>query len=121
MWPDWAIFQQFGYFWRLIMILCKVEVAQNNGYFLFKKIYYIFILRSSFKTWFVVGILRFQKWFDVGVLGFQIELCCRYFGLFCLGYFLGYSLKNIFWSPWFYLSSINEKFRLLKVFSVSAM
>jgi hypothetical protein len=26
---------------------------------------------SSFKTWFVVGILRFQKWFDVDVLGFH--------------------------------------------------
>jgi hypothetical protein len=35
---------------------------------------------SSFKTWFVVGILRFKKWFDV--LGIQIELCCRYVGLF---------------------------------------
>jgi hypothetical protein len=31
---------------------------------------------------FVVGILRFQKWFDVDVLGFQIQLCCRYSGLF---------------------------------------
>jgi hypothetical protein len=39
------------------------EVAQNNGdflgHFLFKHIYYIFALISSFKTWFVVGILRF--------------------------------------------------------------
>jgi hypothetical protein len=33
---------------------------------------------------FVVGILSFQKWFDVDVLGFQIELCCRYLGLFGL-------------------------------------
>jgi hypothetical protein len=37
---------------------------------------------SSFKTWFIVGILRFQKCFDVDALGFQIELICRYFGLF---------------------------------------
>jgi hypothetical protein len=30
-----------------------------------------------------IGLLiRFQKWFVVDVLGFQIELCCRYFGLF---------------------------------------
>jgi hypothetical protein len=36
---------------------------------------------SSFKTWFVIGI-GFQKLFEVDVLGFQIELCCRYFGLF---------------------------------------
>jgi hypothetical protein len=44
--------------------------------------YYAFTRISSFKTWFVVGILRFQKWFDVDVFGFQIELCCIYFGLF---------------------------------------
>jgi len=35
-----------GYFWRLIVIFWKDEVAQNNedflGYFLFKQIYYIF-------------------------------------------------------------------------------
>ncbi len=41
----------------------KDEVAQNNddfwGCFLFKQIYYIFTLISSFKTWFVEGILRF--------------------------------------------------------------
>jgi hypothetical protein len=45
-WPDWVIFWQLGYFWRLIMIFWKDEVAQNNGnfwgYFLFKQIYYIF-------------------------------------------------------------------------------
>ncbi len=28
------------------------------------------------------------------VLDFQIELCCRYFGLFWLGHCLGYFLKN---------------------------
>jgi hypothetical protein len=49
---------------------------------------------GSFKTWFVTGILRFQKWFGVEVLGFQIELCCRYCGLFGLGDCLGYFLKN---------------------------
>jgi len=68
-WPDWAIFCQLGYFWRLIMIFWKDEVAQNNGdflsYFLFKEIYYIFTEMSNFKTWFVVGILRFLNWFDV--------------------------------------------------------
>jgi hypothetical protein len=46
-WPDWAIFHQLGYFWRLIMIFWEDEVAQYNGdflgYFLFKQIYYIFI------------------------------------------------------------------------------
>jgi hypothetical protein len=63
------------------------------AYFLLKGIYYIFTQISRFKTWLVVGILRFQKWFDADVLGFQIELCCRYFGLFWLGDFLGYFLK----------------------------
>ncbi len=42
-WPDWTIFCQLGYFWRLIMIFWKDEVAQNNGdflgYFLFKQLY----------------------------------------------------------------------------------
>jgi hypothetical protein len=71
-----------------------------------KQIYSIFTKRSGYKTWFVVGILRFQKWLnDVDVLGFQIELCCRYFGFFGLEYQLGYFLKkwtlfSIFWSPW---------------------
>ncbi len=59
-WPDWAIFCQLGYFWRLIMIFWKDEVAQNNGnylgYILFKQIYYICIL-----------------------LQFQNMICCRYF------------------------------------------
>ncbi len=62
-WLDWAIFRQLGYFWRLIMIFWKDEVAQNNGdflgNFLIKQIYYIFTKIRSFKTWFVVGILRF--------------------------------------------------------------
>ncbi len=44
--PDWAIFCQLRYFWRVIKIFWKGEVAQNNvnvlGYFLFKQIYYIF-------------------------------------------------------------------------------
>ncbi len=44
-------------------------------------------------------ILRFQKWSYVVVLGFQIERCCRYFGLFCLGDFLSYFLKN--WAIFF--------------------
>jgi hypothetical protein len=45
-WQDWVIFHQLGYFWKLIVIFWKDEVAQNNGnflgYFLFKQIYYIF-------------------------------------------------------------------------------
>jgi len=39
-------FFQLDYFWRLIMIFWKDEVAQNNGDFLgdflYKQIYYIF-------------------------------------------------------------------------------
>jgi hypothetical protein len=34
------------------------------------------------KTWFVVGILRFQKWFVVDILDFEFEFCCRYFSIF---------------------------------------
>ncbi len=39
-------FGQLGYFWKLIMIIWKDEVAQRNGnilgYFLLRRIYYIF-------------------------------------------------------------------------------
>jgi hypothetical protein len=42
--------------------------------FLLNQIYYIFALIGCFKTWFVVGVLRFHKWFDVDVLYFQSEL-----------------------------------------------
>ncbi len=39
-------FHTLGYFWRLIMVFWKDEVAQSNdnslGYSLFKHIYYIF-------------------------------------------------------------------------------
>ncbi len=48
------------------MIFWKDEVAQNNGdSFGYLQIYYISTWMSSLKTWFVVGILKFQKWFDV--------------------------------------------------------
>ncbi len=87
------MFCQLGYFKRLIMISWKDEVAQNNGdflgYFLLKPIYYIFTWISSFITWFVVGILRFQKWFDVDVLGCQIELSCRFFWPFLIWQLFG--------------------------------
>jgi len=92
------------------MIFWKDEVAQNNGYFLgyflFKQIYSFFTKISSFKAWFVVGILRFQKWFVVDVLGFQIELFCRYFGLLLTWQLFGQFFWKIwyffliFWSPW---------------------
>ncbi len=47
-----AIFCQFGYFWRLIIIFWKNVVAQNNGdflgYLLFKQIYKHFQLNKQF-------------------------------------------------------------------------
>ncbi len=80
------------------MIFRKDEVSQRNsdilGYFLLEQIYYILTYIYSFKTWSVVGILRFLKWFDVDVIDFQIEVHCRYFDLFWLGDCWGYSLKN---------------------------
>ncbi len=60
------------------MIFGKDEVAQRNGdnfgYFFAEPNLYIFALIGCFKTWFVVGVLRFHKWFDVDVLYFQSEL-----------------------------------------------
>jgi hypothetical protein len=44
------------------------------GYFCLKQILYIFIVISSFKAWFVVGILQAQMGFDVVAWDFQIEL-----------------------------------------------
>jgi hypothetical protein len=41
------------------MIVSMDELAQNNGDFLFKQIYNIFAYITSFKTWFVVGTLKF--------------------------------------------------------------
>jgi hypothetical protein len=60
------------------MIFRKNEVAQRNvnilGYFLSKQIYYIFTLIGVFKTWFIVGIFKYQTWFNIIFLEFQIEL-----------------------------------------------
>ncbi len=43
-WPDWAIFDQLGYFWKLSVIFNKDELAQKNGnifgYFLLGEILY---------------------------------------------------------------------------------
>jgi hypothetical protein len=33
-WPDWVIFWEMGYFWRLTVIYWKDEVAQISGDFL---------------------------------------------------------------------------------------
>jgi hypothetical protein len=54
-------------------------------YFLQKRIFTFFTLKSSLKAQFVVWTLKFQKWFGVDVLEYQIELSCIYFGLFWLG------------------------------------
>ncbi len=110
-WPYLANFSQLGYFWMLIMTFSKDKVAQINGnilgYFLLKQIYYIFTLISSFKIWFVVAILSFWKWFDVDDLGFQIELCCGYFGLFCLE-----TVWATFWKiGWFFFKSSRHSLR----------
>jgi hypothetical protein len=82
------MFCQLGYFWRLIVIFWKDEVAQSNvailGYFLFKQIYYIFTKIGMFKTWFIVGILRFQKGFEANILDFKFDICYRYFGTFLI-------------------------------------
>ncbi len=52
------------------------KVAQGNGdmlgLLLFKTIIYICTSIKSFKTYFVVIILKFQKWLDVDVFYFKI-------------------------------------------------
>jgi hypothetical protein len=54
------------------------------GYFLLKQISNFFAKINFFEKYFVIGIFRFQKWFDIGILAFQIQLRCKYFGLFGL-------------------------------------
>jgi hypothetical protein len=66
------IFAILGYF-LTAQSICQKE-SKFLGPFLIKPIFYNFILISSFKTWFVVGVKRFQKLLDVDVLDFQIEL-----------------------------------------------
>jgi hypothetical protein len=48
--PDWAIFHQLGYFWKLIVIFWKDEAAQSNsdilGYFLLGQIVLYFHLNK---------------------------------------------------------------------------
>ncbi len=100
-WPDWVIFCQLGYFWMPIVPVWKDEVAQRNGdilgYLLLKQLFDIFTKISSFKIWFVVGILRFQKWFVVDVSDFKIGHLCSFVQL-------GFSIKLTHLNPiqyWF--------------------
>jgi len=61
--------------WEPHYDIFKDKVAQSYGiilgYFLFKQVYDIFTYIDTFKTLFVVDILRFQEWFDVHILDFQ--------------------------------------------------
>jgi hypothetical protein len=50
------------------------EMATFYDTFLLKHTLNIFAYISSFKTWFVANILRFQKCFEVDVSDFQTEL-----------------------------------------------
>jgi hypothetical protein len=75
------------------------------AFFLLGQVYYIFTYLGTLKTWFVVGILRFEKWFDLDIFDFQFELCYRYFGIFQFRDFLSNFSKNWaffsqnLWSP----------------------
>jgi hypothetical protein len=62
----------------LLEALCDLKkylVAQRNSDALCHfSIYCISLEIGGFKTWFVIGTLRFQKWFDEDGLDFQNEL-----------------------------------------------
>ncbi len=94
-------FCQLGYFWMPIVPVWKDEVAQRNGdilgYLLLKQLLYVITKISSFKTWFVVGILRFQKGFVVDVSDFKIGHLCSFMQF-------GFSIKLTHLNPiqyWF--------------------
>ncbi len=70
-----TIFHQLGYFWKLIVIFRKYEVAKRKsnilGYFLPKQFVLHFHRNTQFQKWFVVSILRYQRGFDLEVVNFQ--------------------------------------------------
>ncbi len=116
-WPDWVIFCQLGYFWRLIIFLKRwrsPEEWQNFGLlFAVANLLHVHLNKQFLNMvccrYFKVSKLR---WFDVDVLGFQIELCYRYLGLFALrllGYFLEY------WAIFFKFSGHPANETLLKL------
>jgi len=64
--PDWLIFCQLACCCMPTVTFWKVEVAQKENWHSFgllftKAIFLHFFLKSNFKAWFVVGILKVQK------------------------------------------------------------
>jgi len=63
----------------------------------------IYDLRSLFKAFLAVDILRFQNWFHFNVLDFQFQLRCWYFQCFWQQFWLLFQKLGeffpIFWSP----------------------
>ncbi len=98
--------------WWLIL-LSKIWLFLNSvtrlgeillfGYFLFD-LFIHFLLKSRFKTWFVVPVFNVQRELDADVLDFQFEVW--YFG-YSFGHISKYwaNFKSIFWSLCFLIKS----------------
>jgi hypothetical protein len=102
-WKKWAIFQIFWPHlkWVNFCIRSLTHLVLLNRQM------------SSFKTWFVISILRFQKWFNVDALGFQIELICRYFDLFVWN-----TVWATFWKKWAIFSKVLVTLSTVKHWSI---
>ncbi len=89
----------------LIVICLKTKYRllkwEHFGHFLLRQIYYIFTIIDSFKTWFVVGILRFMYMFWTFKLSFDVDILA----FFLLEHSCGNFFQKlaiiflIFWSP----------------------
>ncbi len=103
-WPDCAFLFPIGLLFEVHSDFLKrksdpKKLCHFGLLLLLGTFFYIFTQISCFKTWFVVGILRFQKGSDVKVSNTLIELWCWYFDILGLGNSFGYffeKLGNIF-------------------------
>ncbi len=81
--------------WRIMKLVKAPSVnhhpttkyPKNNtilAAFCFRNFCYVFTQMSSFKTWFVLGILKLQRGIEVDILDFLVKHWCRYLGFFGL-------------------------------------
>jgi hypothetical protein len=111
-------FSPMGYFLKLIAIFLKKkwpkEIVPFWATFASKTLFYLFAQISSFKTWFVVGIFRFQKGSDVKVSNTNWALMLIFWHHWvgnCSGYFFNwqYFFFSSFKSSWLWRQPLYSK------------
>jgi hypothetical protein len=87
---------KFGYFKKPIVLFVDVKKHKVIGTFwAFICLSIVFTFSPISVSIFVASILSFQKGFDVDVFGFEIELRCKYFGIFWLGNCFSYFSRKL--------------------------